>query len=79
MIVYPSPLTGNQLLNIEVNNDKINTVEIFDVVGKRLKYVNWSTSNLKLQLDITDISPGIYHIKVETESKVKFNSTVIKL
>ena len=79
VIVYPSPILGNQHLNIESNSEKIIAIEIFDAIGKKIKHVNVINANLKILLDIDDISPGFYHIKIETESKAKFNSNFIKL
>ena len=79
VIVYPSPILGNQHLSIESNSEHIMSIEIYDAIGKKIKHVNVSNTDLKILLDISDISPGFYHIKIETESKAIFNSNFIKL
>ncbi|MBL0054010.1 MAG: T9SS type A sorting domain-containing protein [Bacteroidetes bacterium] len=79
VIVYPSPLLENQHLSIESNSEHIMSIEIYDAIGKKIKHVNVSNTDLKILLDISDISPGFYHIKIETESKAIFNSNFIKL
>jgi aminopeptidase N len=72
IIIYPNP--ASQLINVShiINDEEINTIEVFDVLGKKLLELN----NLVLKpfnnltIDLSNLSQGVYVIKM----KGKLNS-----
>ena len=62
--IYPNPATNGKLHIITTHQDS-KTIEIFDVLGKRVI----AASILGNELDISRLNPGIYVVKV-TENKI---------
>jgi uncharacterized repeat protein (TIGR01451 family) len=69
--VYPNPV--NDQLNIELpNNLNLNSIELFDIQGKNLKFFKNQTD-----LDLSDMQKGIYILKLETDQG-SYHHKVIK-
>jgi len=65
--VWPNPTNGE--LTIDNGQLTINSVEIYDVLGKKqLSIINCQLSIEKM--DVTDLSNGIYFLKISTETGV---------
>lgn len=58
--IWPNPATDQ--INVEINNIEISKIEIVDMMGVLLK----SCPELKKTIDISDLSNGIYFIKITT-------------
>lgn len=69
-IIYPNPTSG--VLNIDIPNNHIEKVILYDIHGKYLK--NFNENNV----DLSDFNSGIYFIKIFTSSNSVINSKVIK-
>lgn len=74
LFVYPNPTTG--LLTISLGNQSIvaESIEVFDMLGKRV--LTESGSDTNTQLDLTDLRKGIYLISVKTE-KTNYTQKII--
>lgn len=72
-LLYPNP--SNQFVQITIPNatEMIDTVTLYDVLGKSIKVINKIASN-PLTLDVSEIQKGIYFVEIQTES----NSKMIK-
>ena len=71
-----SPNPTNKLLNINVENAQIQSVEIYDLSGKLVKTQSSINKN-HLQLSIREFTNGTYILKVETD-KGKLERRIIK-
>ena len=69
--IYPNPTSG--LITIDLHNNKVNKLEIFDVVGK-LQYSKMKVNNIT-KLNLAKLNKGIYFIKLVN----KDNSSVYKI
>jgi hypothetical protein len=69
--IYPNP--ASQFINIE-SNSKINKVEVFNLLGKRVL----STLNFKNNLDISSLSKGMYMLKLTSGKSVGSKKLIIK-
>jgi len=69
---YPNP-TQNQW-NIETTNANIQSVDIFNTLGRLVKSVN--VSNSDVTIDASDLSSGIYFAKINSSNN---NAQTIKL
>ncbi len=69
---YPNPT--NDAWNIETNNSNIQTVEIFNTLGRLVKSVDVNNSDVRI--DASELSSGIYFAKVNSQGN---NAQTIKL
>jgi uncharacterized repeat protein (TIGR01451 family) len=72
--IYPNPTTG--LLNIE-GNKMIDKLTLIDINGRILKEFPFDTPTSVAQLDITDLTRGIYFLKISSD-QVNVNMKIIK-
>jgi hypothetical protein len=68
-ILYPNPTNG--ILN--VGNDNLNKILIFDISGKQIKVFE-----PKNQIDLSDMSKGIYLIKLISDEGILTDKIIIK-
>jgi len=78
--VYPNPVSN--LLNIRIGLQKEERVivEIYNMSGRRVYFSNPSSlgkGNLNLIIDAGKFQPGLYSIKVETESSVLSKTFIV--
>lgn len=66
MNVYPNPTS--EMVNIECGNQIITSISVYDICGKIVNSTNGS--NLKKQVDFSNLPNGTYLIEVSTESGV---------
>jgi hypothetical protein len=66
-VVYPNPNTG--LFIIELNNGSVKTIEVMDLTG-RVVLLNTS-SNDKMDFNISNLSNGIYYVRVQSNNAVE--------
>lgn len=62
--IYPNPTTS--LLEIK-GNTMIENVSLIDVNGRVLKAFNYENPSLFVQLDLTELTSGIYFLRIKTE------------
>ena len=63
--ITPNPTTGE--LRMENGELRIDNVEIFDVYGRKLSQVSNLKSQISYQMNITELSAGVYFVKISTE------------
>ena len=68
VLVYPNP--AKETITISLSKDKY-TIELYDVTGRKLKTVlnNESLKEESLQIQLDNINPGIYFIKIINSDK----------
>lgn len=76
--LYPNPVTSR--LNIETPTLNVTRVDILDVVGGKvelglLKNIYQETP---LEVDLTDLPPGIYMVRMESSKGITFQQKIIK-
>lgn len=69
MSAYPNPTKDSW--NINLNNSNIQTVEIFNTLGKSVKVITVNDSSVAV--DASDLATGIYFAKVQNENN-QFNT-----
>jgi hypothetical protein len=62
-VISPNP--ANEIIYIESNN-YINTIKVFDVLGKMLLEEN----NPSNQIDVSNLSSGLLFVQIETEKGI---------
>ncbi len=70
--IYPNP--ANQILNIEIGQgQKVNSAKILNVNAKEISQIqlnHFENASQKTTIDLTELSEGVYFIKIETEEKI---------
>lgn len=67
VLVYPNPNNGE--FTIELRNGLSKTVELMDVTGRVV--LATTTANDLINLNINDLSNGIYHVKIKSNNAVE--------
>jgi hypothetical protein len=70
IILYPNPT--NSIFNLKIPNEIIKTIKVYDFAGKELLTTN------QQQVDVSNLSVGIYIVKAETESGKTGTTKLIK-
>lgn len=70
---YPNPVID--ILNLSYS-ETITQIEIFDLLGKRIKTVNTNDNNV--ELDLSDLATGTYMLQLKSENKEQYIKIVKK-
>lgn len=71
----PNPTQGIVTIS-NATSENINSIEVFDVIGKSVKKVSLQSTKTRTQLDLRDLNTGIYLVKLNSS---KGNSSLKKL
>ncbi len=71
--IYPNPTSSILNIEIENQNNEFGTFEIFDIQGRKFFSFN-SSLNKRIQVDVSQLKPGLYFIKYSSNQK----SAIIK-
>ncbi|MCL2511837.1 MAG: Ig-like domain-containing protein, partial [Bacteroidales bacterium] len=66
IMVYPNPTSGE--ITIENGELKIENVEIFDIMGKKITF-NFQLSTFN-SIDLSHLPTGVYFLRIQTESGI---------
>lgn len=69
--IFPNPVSST--INI-VSDEKIDFIELYSVTGEIIQSVTFDN---KINLDVSNISNGIYYIKVYTEDKAYMDKIIV--
>ncbi|MFP9118860.1 T9SS type A sorting domain-containing protein [Flavobacterium sp. RNTU_13] len=71
--IYPNPVSGGKLY-ITSKSGQSRDIEIFDVLGKRILAASISGK----ELNISDLTPGVYIIKVKEGEASETRKLIVK-
>lgn len=69
-LIYPNPATDLVEVSLNTNSTNIESIVIFDVLGKIVKKVESVNSN-QTYINVSEISSGVYMIEVTTDNNLK--------
>ncbi|MFY7740366.1 MAG: DUF7619 domain-containing protein [Flavobacterium sp.] len=75
-VLYPNPTNSNVNISLLNSSEAINSVEIHDLLGKKIKEVLNSSSN-DVNIDVSDLSKGVYLVQITTQSDLKITKKLI--
>ena len=73
MSLYPNPVDGNYV-TIQTPVNGVKEVQVFDILGKRVINTNLVSDSL----EISELNPGIYVVKVTIENQTNTSKLIIK-
>lgn len=77
---YPNPVDQSQAITVEINRSGIATLDITNLAGQRLKNFMSEKSvdaNTKAQLEVGNLSPGVYLLKLQLNDRNYYRKIVI--
>ena len=69
-LLYPNPATDLVQISSNINSGNIESIVIFDVLGKVVKKVEAVNSN-QTNINVSELSSGVYMVEVATDNKMK--------
>lgn len=78
IIIYPNPT--QEVVNIKVEDSfmRLSSAEIYDVTGRKVRIVRWAEINSMQRLNMEELTPGLYFIRLFNEDKCLGIQKVIK-
>lgn len=73
--IYPNPTTGNVTLEYALAEDQIGTLEVFDLMGKRVRSTTLSGAG-PWYFTVDNLSSGLYSVRVLVDNKVVLSEKV---
>ena len=73
LILYPNPVSNGKVY-ITSKNDLDKNIIIFDVLGKKVLQTTMSSK----ELNISNLSPGVYIIKIDEEQATATRKLIVK-
>jgi hypothetical protein len=84
LVIQPNPVRDLTTVVLELGKEKylnyetINTIELYDVIGKRIHSVQYSIGEQSISLDCRLIDQGSYIVKVFNQNGDQFSGKLIK-
>lgn len=81
-VVYPNPLSANQLLNINLQSEGIVRISIINEIGQLVKEMtetNLAPGNHEIEIDNSLLRSGIYLLRIEIQQTGFTGSKVVKM
>lgn len=74
--MYPNPADSMVQISMENTTEQINSIAIYDVMGKQIRNIKNSISN-EVTVDVSELSNGIYFVEITTDSNVKTTKKLV--
>jgi len=73
ILLAPNPTPGRVFLEIAMEQSQELALELFDLNGRRFLHREMPASHfLQLELDLGNLSPGLYLLRLQTDAEVRF-------
>ncbi len=78
--IYPNPSNGTCILTITNSNSKDLVISIIDILGKEVFRLSdkHNSTEYKKQIDLGDLAPGIYNVKLTTGNNFQTRKLIIQ-
>lgn len=79
--VYPNPIKGNGLIDVDINKDTEVLVELFDLSGKKVKELTkqyFVSGKHQILFDTSNLKDGVYLCKISTDEWIEAQRVIIK-
>lgn len=77
MLVYPNPANSTIQISLQNTSETISSVSITDVLGKNIRLVKVGSA-YRTNIDIADLSQGVYFVEITTSNNLKQVKKLIK-
>lgn len=70
LVLYPNPATNNVQISLVNTTENISAIVLYDMLGKAIKTIPVQ-SNETINLNVSDLSKGVYLVEINTENNLK--------
>lgn len=77
IMIYPNPATSKFIIRCSIFNIQKNTVEIFDLFGRKIKQIKVAQGSNEIEVDVSGWQRGLYFVKVNSENGFTESAKVI--
>ena len=74
--LFPNPTNGN--FTVRLKSMYLDTIKIFDIYGKEIKSINVKSNRRSTDINIDNLSTGVYFVSVESENLITHRKIVKK-
>jgi hypothetical protein len=84
LVIHPNPAQNLTTIVLELskqkymNYEKIRAIEVYDIIGKKILFVNYTVGEQSIQLDVSSIQIGVYLVKVISHNGEQFSGKLLK-
>jgi len=75
-LLFPNPATSFVTIKLGNTGETIGKISITDILGKTIKEIKTSAVN-EMNVDVSDVSKGIYLVEITTENGLKQNKKLV--
>ena len=69
-LLYPNPASHNVQISLSNSIEMIDSLEIYDVLGKSIQSIRNISSN-QTSIDVSEMPKGVYFVEIQTENNIK--------
>ena len=77
LLIFPNPANTTIQIQLQNTSEMIDLITITDVLGKTIRTVKGVSSN-QLNVDVADLSQGVYFVEISTQNNLKQVKKLIK-
>ena len=77
LLMYPNPADNSVMMQMNGSLES-GRIDVVDVSGRIVKSVNVETGQSALQMDLSDLSPAVYVVRVNSGNKVVLLDKLVK-
>ncbi|MCR9154952.1 MAG: T9SS type A sorting domain-containing protein [Bacteroidetes bacterium] len=75
--VYPNPADDFLIVQYQVSSSTKNTFELINLVGARVYHTNLDAQQNELEMDLTNLNPGIYFYSLKSDGEVLISKKLV--
>jgi len=75
-VLYPNPTNSFVKINLQNINENINSIFIFNLLGKKVKELS-DRSSSEIKMDVSSLCKGVYLIEIITQSNLKLTKKLV--
>jgi hypothetical protein len=72
LVAYPNPTSGILTIESSLTKKETYTIDIINIYGNVIMNQKINVVNGKFDIDMSNVSPGYYLLKIRTDSKVQY-------
>lgn len=61
---YPNPTSSKLLIQLDDTHIRISDIIIYDAMGRKVKELQWQTENQIQEIDMSELTTGIYNVRL---------------
>ena len=77
MLIFPNPANSTIQISLQNTSETLNSVSITDILGKNIRTMKVATG-YQTNIDIADLSQGVYFVEIITQNGLKQTKKLIK-